>query len=69
MIVFLFEYYSFILKLYDAESISGFKNIHGRKGKALVHVGPVDSTITFDDCQKIVKSIFLDRHTCPIFVI
>ena len=42
----LFEYLAFMLKLYGAEPISGFRYIHGKKGNALVYVGAVDSPIT-----------------------
>ncbi|HAF07124.1 MAG: DNA methylase N-4/N-6 domain protein [candidate division TA06 bacterium 32_111] len=56
----LYEYLAFILKLYGAEPISGFTNIHGRKGNALVYVGAVDSPVTIqevidaiNDCKKV----------------
>jgi len=50
----LFEYLSFILKLYGAEPISGFTHIHGKKGNALVYVGSVDAPVTI---QEIVDAI------------
>jgi len=43
------EYVSFMLNLYGAEPASGLMNIHGKKSKALVHVGGVDKPITTDE--------------------
>ena len=45
----IFEYIAFILKLYQAEPISGTQFIHGKKGNILVHIGAVDSPITIDE--------------------
>jgi DNA modification methylase len=45
----IYQYLAFILKLYDAEPISGMQHIHGKKGKALVHVGAVDAPVTIDE--------------------
>jgi len=50
----LFEYLAFMLKLYDAEPISGFNYIHGKKEKALIYIGSVDSPITI---QEIINAI------------
>lgn len=50
----LFEYLTFILKLYGAEPISGFTHIHGKKSNALVYVGAVDSPVTI---QEIIDAI------------
>jgi adenine-specific DNA-methyltransferase len=51
----LFEYLAFILKLYGAEPFSGFTHIHGRKGKALVYVGAVDSPVTIQEVNDAIK--------------
>ena len=51
----LFEYLAFILKLYGAEPISGFTHIHGRKGKALIYVGAVDSPVTIQEVIDAIK--------------
>ncbi|MGB4644392.1 MAG: DNA methyltransferase [Dictyoglomaceae bacterium] len=51
----LFEYLAFILKLYGAEPISGFTHIHGKKGKALVYVGAVDSPVTIQEVLDAIK--------------
>ena len=50
----LYEYLAFILKLYDAEPISGFSHLHGQKGNALVYIGAVDSPVTI---QEVVNAI------------
>ncbi|MHA1381743.1 MAG: site-specific DNA-methyltransferase [Candidatus Helarchaeota archaeon] len=50
----LFEYLAFMLKLYEAEPISGFKYIHGKKGNAFIYIGSVDSPITI---QEIINAI------------
>lgn len=44
-----YEYLAFILKLYGAEPVAGFSNIHGKKGKALVYIGSVDAPVTIDE--------------------
>lgn len=48
----LYEYLSFILKLYGAHPVPGMAHIHGRKGKALVHIGAVDAPVTIDEIQQ-----------------
>jgi len=45
----LYEYLAFILKLYEAQPISGMIHLHGKKGKAMVHIGTVDSPVTIDE--------------------
>ena len=45
----LFEYLYFILKLYGAQPISGMIHLHGKKGKAMVHVGAVDAPVTISE--------------------
>ncbi len=45
----IYQYLAFILKLYDAEPISGMQHLHGKKGKAVVHVGAVDAPVTIDE--------------------
>ena len=46
-----YEYLAFILKLYGASPIPGMDLLHGRKGSALVHVGPVDAPVTIADVE------------------
>ena len=45
----IFEYLKFILKLYGAEPLSGMQHIHGKKGRAVIHVGAVDAPVTIDE--------------------
>ncbi len=52
-----YEYIKFILKLYNAESISGMLYIHGKKGKRLVHVGAVDSPVTLSEIQDAISEV------------
>jgi hypothetical protein len=45
------RYVTFILELYRAEPVTGFKNLHGKKARAYVHVGSVDSPITMREIR------------------
>ena len=56
----LYEYLAFILKLYGAQPVAGMANLHGKKGKAMVHIGAVDAPVTIaeidaavDECAKL----------------
>jgi len=49
-----YEYLTFILKLYRAEPIAGMSYLHGRKGKALIHVGAVDAPVTIDEISNAI---------------
>lgn len=42
----LYEYLAFILKLYGAQPIAGMAHLHGKKGKAMIHIGAVDAPVT-----------------------
>ena len=53
----LFEYLAFILKLYEAEPISGSTHIHGKKGSALVYIGAVDAPVTIQEVINALKEI------------
>ena len=44
-----FEYLSFIIKLYDAQPVAGMSHLHGKKGKAMVHIGAVDAPVTISE--------------------
>lgn len=59
----LYQYLAFILKLYKAEPITGFQFIHGRKGKALVHVGAVDSPVTIDEISSALAECVATKQT------
>ncbi|HEB74925.1 MAG TPA: site-specific DNA-methyltransferase [Nitrospirae bacterium] len=45
----LYEYLAFILKLYGAQPVSGLVHLHGKKGRAMVHIGAVDAPVTIDE--------------------
>ncbi|MGQ0743111.1 MAG: site-specific DNA-methyltransferase [Acidimicrobiales bacterium] len=42
-------YLDFIIELYRAKPVRGFAHIHGTTGSKAVHVGAVDSPVTFDE--------------------
>jgi DNA modification methylase len=44
-----YEYLAFVLKLYKAQPVSGMAHLHGKKGRALVHIGAIDSPVTIDE--------------------
>ncbi|WEU40172.1 MAG: site-specific DNA-methyltransferase [Candidatus Odinarchaeum yellowstonii] len=48
------EYISFMLKLYQAQSLTGFRYLHGRKGDRAVHIGPLNAPVTMDEVEKVV---------------
>lgn len=50
----LYEYLAFVLKLYGALPLTGLSHIHGRKGKALIHIGVVDAPVTIDEINNAV---------------
>ena len=56
----LYEYLAFILKLYGAQPVAGMAHVHGKKGKAMVHIGAVDAPVTIaeidgavDECAEL----------------
>ena len=46
-----FEYLAFILRLYGASPLPGTVHLHGKKGKAMVHVGAVDAPVTIGEIE------------------
>jgi adenine-specific DNA-methyltransferase len=50
----LYEYLAFVLKLYGAQPLTGLAHVHGRKGKALTHIGSVDAPVTIDEINSAV---------------
>ena len=48
----LYEYLAFILKLYGAEPLPGLMHLHGKRGKAVVHIGGVDAPVTIDEINQ-----------------
>ncbi len=51
----LYEYVAFILKLYEASPAAGLQHLHGKKGRAFVHVGAVDSPVTIDEIASCIE--------------
>jgi DNA modification methylase len=56
----LYAYLAFILKLYGAQPVAGMAHLHGKKSKAMVHIGAVDAPVTIaeidvavDECAKL----------------
>jgi len=50
----LYEYLAFILKLYGAQPVAGLIYLHGKKGKAMVHIGAVDAPVTIAEIDAAV---------------
>ena len=48
----LYEYLAFILKLYGAQPVAGFEHLHGKRGRAMVHVGAVDAPVTIAEIEQ-----------------
>lgn len=48
------EYLDFMLKLYQAQPLTGFKYLHGRKGDRPVHIGPLNAPVTMEEVEKVV---------------
>ena len=48
----LYQYLAFILKLYGAQPVAGLEHLHGKKGKAMVHIGAVDAPVTIDEIEQ-----------------
>jgi adenine-specific DNA-methyltransferase len=48
------EYLSFMLKLYQAQPLTGYRYLHGRKGERAVHVGPLNAPVTMEEVEKVV---------------
>ncbi|MEJ7662629.1 MAG: site-specific DNA-methyltransferase [Hymenobacter sp.] len=51
-------YRAFMLALYHAEVLPGYAWLHGRKGKALVHIGSVDAPVTEGDVKAALKEFW-----------
>ena len=51
----LYEYLAFILKLYGAQPVPGMVHLHGRRGKAMIHIGAVDAPVTFNEINDAVE--------------
>lgn len=43
-----------MIKLYQAQPLTGFKYLHGRKGDRVVHIGPLNAPVTMEEVEKVV---------------
>jgi DNA modification methylase len=50
----LYEYLAFVLKLYGAQPVAGLSQLHGKKGRAMVHIGAVDAPVTIDEINSAI---------------
>jgi len=48
------EYLAFMLKLYQAQPLTGFRYLHGIKGDRAVHIGPLNAPVTMEEVEKVV---------------
>jgi len=48
------EYLAFMLKLYQAQPLTGFRYLHGRKGERAIHIGPLIAPVTMEEVEKVV---------------
>ncbi len=48
------EYLAFMLKLYQAQPLTGFRYLHGRKEDRAVHIGPLNAPVTMEEVEKVV---------------
>jgi len=48
------DYLNFMLKLYQAEKLTGFRYLHGRKQDRIVHIGPLNAPVTMEEVEKVV---------------
>jgi hypothetical protein len=59
----IFQYIAFILKLYGAEPLAGMQHLHGKKGKAVVHIGAVDAPVTIDEINACIEECLAVKHS------
>jgi len=51
----LYEYLAFILRLYGAQPVPGLTHLHGKKGRAMVHIGAVDAPVTIEEISQALE--------------
>jgi DNA modification methylase len=51
----LYEYLAFILKLYGGQPVAGMSHVHGKKGRAMIHIGAVDAPVTISEIDASVE--------------
>ena len=50
-----YEYIAFILRLYGAHAVPGLLSLHGKKARAMIHVGAVDAPVTIRDIDSAIN--------------
>ena len=48
------EYLAFMIRLYQAQPLTGFHYLHGRKAERAVHVGPLNAPVTMEEVEKVI---------------
>jgi adenine-specific DNA-methyltransferase len=61
-------YVDFVLQLYRAEPVRDYKHLHGVKAGRAVHVGAVDSPVTFDEIDDVLAEC-RSTHTSRVDVL
>ncbi len=61
-------YVDFLLALYRAELAPGFRHLHGKRGSRAVHVGAVDSPVTFAELADVLAEC-RETHTSAVDVL
>jgi adenine-specific DNA-methyltransferase len=59
----IFEYLEFIVKLYHAEPVIGFRHLHGRKAGRMVHVGATDAPVTLSEIIEALEECSANKLT------
>jgi len=59
----IFDYLKFILDLYGALPLAGMTHLHGKKGRAMVHIGAVDAPVTIDEVNNCLQECLATRQT------
>jgi len=49
------KYIKFVLQLYRAEPINGYRSLHGNKAGRMVHIGEIDSVVTAREVTEALK--------------
>lgn len=48
------DYLIFMLKLYQAEPLTGFKHLHGKKANRLVHIGSLNAPVSMEEVRNTI---------------
>jgi len=59
----IFEYLAFIVELYHAEPVIGFRHLHGRKAGRMVHVGATDAPVTLSEIIEALEECSANKLT------